>query len=95
MFDLDRSRIIASDVFLFVLDGRFPDEGACVELGIAYCHKWLQASEKLLVGLHTDYRAAFVGASLNPMVRIPLDYVADNKETLLRILSEHRSSVER
>lgn len=91
MFDLDRSRIIASDVFLFVLDGRVPDEGACVELGIAYCQKWLQNSERLLVGLHTDSRAAFVGARLNPMVLIPLDYVADDERTLLRILSDHWS----
>jgi nucleoside 2-deoxyribosyltransferase len=91
MFDLDKSQIITSDAFLFVLDGRVPDEGACVELGIAYCHKWLQDSEKLLIGLHTDSRAAFVGSRLNPMVRVPLDYVTDDVETLLRILSNHRS----
>ena len=91
MFDLDRAQIIASDVFLFVLDGRVPDEGACVELGNAHCHKGLQNGEKLLVGLHTDSRAAFVGARLNPMVRIPLDYVADDEETLLQILSDHWS----
>ena len=56
MFQLDRTRILDSDVFLFVLDGRVPDEGACVELGIAYCQKYLHNSEKLLVGLHTDIR---------------------------------------
>ena len=61
MFHLDRSRILEADVFLFVLDGRVPDEGACVELGIAYCQKYLQNGEKLLVGLHTDTRAAFRG----------------------------------
>jgi nucleoside 2-deoxyribosyltransferase len=33
MFHLDRTRILDADVF--VLDGRIPDEGACVELGIA------------------------------------------------------------
>jgi len=41
MFRLDRDTILTYDVFLFVLDGRVPDEGACVELGIAYCHKHL------------------------------------------------------
>ena len=61
MFELDRSRILDSDVFLIVLDGRVPDEGACVELGIAYCQKYLQKGAKLLVGLHTDTRAAFIG----------------------------------
>jgi nucleoside 2-deoxyribosyltransferase len=41
MFHLDRARILDADVFLFVLDGRVPDEGACVELDIAYCQKYL------------------------------------------------------
>jgi nucleoside 2-deoxyribosyltransferase len=87
-FHLDDTMILESDVFLFVLDGRVPDEGACVELGIAYCQKHLQNREKLLVGLHTDTRAAFVGARLNPMVRVPLDYVVDDEETLGRLLAE-------
>jgi nucleoside 2-deoxyribosyltransferase len=94
MFDLDRSMILESDIFLFVLDGRVPDEGACVELGIAYCKKEMQQSEKLLIGLHTDRRAAFIGARLNPMVSIPLDCVAEDGETLLKILNEHRTMVE-
>ena len=94
MFHLDRTRILDSDVFLFVLDGRTPDEGACVELGIAYCQKYLRNGEKLLVGLHTDTRAAFIGRRLNPMVRVPLDCVVDEEETLLRVLAEHRSGVE-
>jgi nucleoside 2-deoxyribosyltransferase len=87
MFRLDRSRILDSDVFLFVLDGRVPDEGACVELGIAHCQKYLQNGEKLLLGLHTDTRSAFVGARLNPMVRVPLDYVVDDEQTLLEVLA--------
>jgi hypothetical protein len=93
-FHLDRTRILDSDVFLFVLDGRVPDEGACVELGIAYCQKYLRNGEKLLVGLHTDPRAAFIGGRLNPMVLVPLDCVVDEEETLLRVLAEHRSGVE-
>jgi hypothetical protein len=94
MFHLDKTRILDSDVFLFVLDGRVPDEGACVELGIAHCQKYLQNGEKLLVGLHTDTRAAFIGGRLNPMVRVPLDYIVDDEETLLRLLAEHESGVE-
>jgi hypothetical protein len=94
MFYLDRTRILDSDVFLFVLDGRVPDEGACVELGIAYCQKYLQNGEKVLVGLHTDTRAAFIGGRLNPMVRVPLDYIVDDEETLLRLLAEHESGVQ-
>jgi len=94
MFHLDRSRILDADVFLFVLDGRVPDEGACVELGIAYCQKYLLNGEKLLVGLHADTRAAFIGGRLNPMVRVPLDYVVDDEDTLLRLLAGQGSSVE-
>jgi nucleoside 2-deoxyribosyltransferase len=85
-FALDRDMILACDVFLFILDGRVPDEGACVELGIAYCHKTLQRPHKRLIGLQTDVRAAFLGAKLNPMVRVPLEYVADTEEALLEAL---------
>jgi hypothetical protein len=94
MFHLDRTRILAADVFLFVLDGRVPDEGACVELGIAYCQKYLQNGDKLLAGLHTDTRGAFIGGRLNPMVRVPLDYVVDDEETLLRVVAGQGSGVE-
>ena len=94
MFQLARTRILEADVFLFVLDGRVPDEGACVELGIAYCQKYLQNGEKLLVGLHTDIRAAFIGGRLNPMVRVPLDYLVDDEGTLMHVLAEHRPGVE-
>ena len=93
IFDLDKRKILEADVFLFVLDGRVPDEGACVELGIAYCQKELQGNQKLLVGLQTDARAAFPGSKLNPMVRIPLQYVVEEEEALLRLLDDHRSTV--
>jgi hypothetical protein len=83
MFDLDKSKILEADVFQFVLDGRVPDEGACVELGIAYCQKSLFRQEKLLVGLRTDTRAAFLGSHLNAMVRVPLEYIAEDEGTLL------------
>ena len=62
-----------------MLDGRVPDEGACVELGIAHCHRELECWEKLLFGLHTDARAAFLDSHLNPMVRAPLDYIAKDE----------------
>ena len=93
MFRLDRQRILDCDVFLFVLDGRVPDEGACVELGIAHCQRHLQESGKLLVGLHTDTRAAFVNSRLNPMVRVALDRIVDDEEALLRLLSGHGTQV--
>jgi nucleoside 2-deoxyribosyltransferase len=93
MFRLDRQQILDCNVFLFVLDGRVPDEGACVELGIAYCQKYLQDSGKLLIGLHTDTRAAFIGSRLNPMVRVELDHIVDDEEALLRVLSGNVAQV--
>jgi nucleoside 2-deoxyribosyltransferase len=87
IFKLDVSMILACDVFLFVLDGRVPDEGACVELGIAYAHKTLQQPRKRLIGLHTDLRAAFLGAKLNPMIGVPLENVAETEDALLKTLA--------
>jgi nucleoside 2-deoxyribosyltransferase len=91
MFDLDGAKIHEADVFLFVLDGRVPDEGACVELGIAHSQKELEHPQKLLLGLRTDVRAAFPDAALNPMVRVPLEYIAEDEGTLLRKLETYRS----
>ena len=86
MFELDRAKILEADVFLFVLDGRAPDEGACVELGIAHAHNHLQNARKLLVGLHTDTRAAFPSSKLNPMIRVPLDHIAEDVDGLIAAL---------
>ena len=47
----------------------------------------------MLIGLHTDARAAFVGSKLNPMVRVPLDQVAENEEGLLQTLEGYKASV--
>jgi nucleoside 2-deoxyribosyltransferase len=86
LFQLDRDQVLACDIFLFVLDGRVPDEGACVELGMAYADKLLRHPDRLLVGLHTDRRAAFLGSKLNPMLKVPLDCIADSEEALLNYL---------
>lgn len=86
MFNLDRDKIFESDIFLFVLDGRVPDEGACVELGLAYAHRELTKGKKSLVGLQTDIRAAFPGSKLNPMLRVPMDYIAENVTDLIEYL---------
>ena len=69
MFELDKQRVFESDVFLLVLDGRVPDEGACVELGLAHAHRALTGSDKLIVGLHTDERSAFVGFGVSLLRR--------------------------
>lgn len=92
MFDLDTAEIFACDIFLIVLDGRVPDEGAAFELGVAYAHKKLTQPAMRLVGLHTDARAAFIGAKLNPMLAVPLDALATDEQRLLEILAECEAS---
>ncbi len=90
IFHLDKEQIFACDIFLLLLDGRVPDEGACVELGLAYCQRELRGNKKLLIGLQTDSRAALRGSSLNPMLRVPLDYLAPDEETLLQVLHQYQ-----
>jgi hypothetical protein len=90
IFHLDKQQIFACDIFLFLLDGRVPDEGACVELGMAWCQRELQGSKKLLIGLQTDIRAAFPGSKLNPMIFVPLDFIAPDEEALLDVLQQYR-----
>ncbi|HEY9344051.1 MAG TPA: nucleoside 2-deoxyribosyltransferase domain-containing protein, partial [Inquilinus sp.] len=58
LFEMDRDQVFACDVLLVVLDGRVPDEGAALELGMAYAHRQLAKPGRRLVGLHTDARAA-------------------------------------
>jgi len=94
IFALDRDRILEADIFLFVLDGRVPDEGACVELGMAYSQKHLLQRDKLIIGLQTDMRTAyaFLGAKLNPMIHGALDSIAENETDLLAALEEYRQA---
>jgi nucleoside 2-deoxyribosyltransferase len=89
-FELDKEKIFECDIFLFVLDGRVPDEGPCVELGLAHAHKELLGAKKLLVGLHTDSRAAFLGSKFNPMLRAALEHIAEAEDELLEFLKDYR-----
>jgi nucleoside 2-deoxyribosyltransferase len=92
IFERDRDQVLQADIFLFVLDGRVPDEGACVELGIAYGQKHLLQQDKLLIGLHTDMRAAFPEAKLNAMLIGALDYTTGAEEELIAEIEAFRST---
>ena len=50
LFELDVSQVRACDLFICILDGRVPDEGTCVELGMAYI------LGKECIGYQTDSR---------------------------------------
>lgn len=94
IFETDRDKVLQADIFLFVLDGRVPDEGACVELGLAYGQKHFLQKEKLLIGLHTDMRGAFPEAKLNAMIHSALDRTMNNEEELMAEIEAYRSTRE-
>ena len=85
IFQKDRDEVLKADILFMVLDGRIPDEGACVELGIAY------ASGKRCYGIKGDARSVELGMDLNPMITgcfNKLFYDLDNEE-LLKSLEEY------
>lgn len=82
LFDLDKSQIMESNIFLFVLDGRVPDDGACVELGMAHLHKQLSDKNKHLIGLRTGH----LSVNLNPMIKMALDCIYESVPELLDAL---------
>ena len=84
LFDLDKSQVMASDIFLFILDGRVPDDGACVELGLAHLHKQLADNDKYLIGLRTGH----LSVNLNPMIKMALDRIYESVPELLDALKE-------
>ncbi len=94
IFTLDRDKILEADILLSVLDGRVPDEGLGVELGIAYTQRHLQQGDKLLIGLLTDWRAVFPWTKLNPMIHSALDHIVDNQDDLIAALDEYRTRVQ-
>lgn len=62
IFEKDTDEVQKADILFIVLDGRVPDEGACVELGIAY------ASGKRCYGFKNDARSMEYGMDINPMI---------------------------
>ena len=62
IFEKDVSEIKKADIVFFLLDGRAPDEGGCVELGIAY------TLGKRCYGYKTDTRTVEMSLDLNPMI---------------------------
>lgn len=65
IFTRDIQAIERCDILLLVMDGRVIDEGACFELGYAYCRG------KVCIGLKTDVRS-LLPIGDNPMVECAL-----------------------
>ena len=89
IFKLDAEEVQKADILMMNMDGRVPDEGACVELGIAW------ASGKRCYGFKTDTRSVELGMDLNPMIsgcmiRIFKNYDGDQLiEEIEAWLSDH------
>lgn len=88
IFKMDKENLFESDVFLYVLDGRVPDEGAAVALGMAHLHKEIGKRDRLIIGLHTDKRASFINEKLNPMIYTPMNFIASSVEELMEYLED-------
>jgi nucleoside 2-deoxyribosyltransferase len=84
IFEFDRSKILEADIVLFIMDGRVPDEGLGVELGIAHENKFLRDQEKLLIGYSTDMRVFADMFKLNAMLLGALDDLVTNENDLFQ-----------
>ncbi|WP_417885077.1 nucleoside 2-deoxyribosyltransferase [Zunongwangia sp.] len=82
IFELDIKEVSECEIFLFILDGRVPDEGACFELGIAY------NQNKKIIGLHTDMRASFIDSKLNAMIEGAFYKIFTSEKELLNHIIE-------
>lgn len=83
IFDMDVENLKKCDMLVFILDGRVPDEGGCVELGMAYA--WGKKS----IGYKTDTRALDNTGDDNLMIEGCFDFkIARNLEDLEKMLKE-------
>ena len=85
VFELDYTEVMKADIVFMNVDGRVPDEGACVELGMAY------ASGKRCYGVKTDTRSVELNMDVNPMIagcmiRLFKDY---DGESLIAALKQY------
>ena len=85
IFQKDNEEILKSDIIFMLLDGRVPDEGACIELGIAY------ANGKRCYGFKSDARSVEADMDLNPMIAGCFDKIFYNLdgEDLIRSLEDY------
>ncbi len=85
IFTKDRDEVLKADILFMVLNGRIPDEGACVELGMAY------ASGKRCYGIKGDSRSIELNMDLNPMISgCFIELFSDlDEDELIRSLKEY------
>ena len=89
IFQFDALQISKADIILAILDGRIPDEGMCIELGISWQQK--KDKSKLIIGLRTDARAFFLDGAINPMVAGVFDKLFTSEAVLLNFLKDYEN----
>jgi nucleoside 2-deoxyribosyltransferase len=82
VFESDVAALRECDVVLCLLDGPVPDDGMCVELGMAW------ALGKQCVGYRTDVRRHGRTGDVNPMIEGCLAGIARTRGELAGLLSE-------
>ncbi|MBU7017992.1 MAG: nucleoside 2-deoxyribosyltransferase domain-containing protein [Theionarchaea archaeon] len=88
IFKKDWEEVRNCNILVFLVDGRVPDEGGCIELGGAFAY------EKECVGLKTDPRSLIKGED-NPMIMGCLKFrLAKNLDELSFYLKEIRTRLE-
>lgn len=90
IFKKDVEEIKKADILFAVLDGAVPDEGMCVEIGIAH------ASGKRCYGIRNDLRVAEHGFDLNIMITGCFDKIFKDTdyEKLITSFKEYLSNNE-
>jgi nucleoside 2-deoxyribosyltransferase len=88
IFQKDFEEIEKSDIIVFVMDGRVPDEGACVEIGLAY------PLGKECIGLKTDARSLIQGIDNPLIIGVLKSRIAKSFEELKLYLEGLRSSLQ-
>lgn len=88
---MDSSKVEKAEIIFKNLDGRFPDEGDSVEIGIAY------GSGKRCYGFKTDTRSIETGLDINPMISgcmIKKIFMNNDDEQLIKEIKEYLSENE-
>ena len=80
VFRKDLENLKGCDLFLLLMDGRVPDEGACVALGYCLAHG------KRCVGYKTDSRSGYDGKD-NIMITGALETILRNEDELLNFFA--------
>ena len=87
VFKRDVDALKNSKILLIILDGRTVDEGACVELGMAYAYG------KIIIGFQTDVRK-FSNNHNNLMIDYSINHgIYDNINELKEAMLEIKSSI--